>query len=185
MAADIVATPELCAHCFDCLAMYFSRGSMPPAPSPYDVCGVECPMFVTLYKMTARGKELRGCIGTLSPVSITNINDYVFKSAFEDTRFAPLLEEEVPALEISFSLLVMFEQAATSLDWELEVHGIRINFVHDRRRYSATYLPGVALEQGWTKEETLISLVRKAGYKGERSVIYFQSLLVMCMHMCI
>ena len=35
------------------------------------------------------------------------------------------------------------------------------------RRYSGTYLPGVATEQGWTKEETLSSLARKAGYRGQ------------------
>lgn len=35
------------------------------------------------------------------------------------------------------------------------------------RRYSGTYLPGIATEQGWTKEETLSSLARKAGYRGQ------------------
>ncbi len=30
----------------------------------------------------------------------------------------------------------------------------------------ATYLPDVAVEQGWTKEETVVSLMRKAGWTG-------------------
>ena len=34
------------------------------------------------------------------------------------------------------------------------------------RRYGATYLPSVAVEQEWTKEETLVSLMRKAGWNG-------------------
>ena len=31
---------------------------------------------------------------------------------------------------------------------------------------SATYLPSVALEQGWTKDETMVSLMQKAGWHG-------------------
>jgi AMMECR1 domain-containing protein len=33
-------------------------------------------------------------------------------------------------------------------------------------RRSATYLPEVAAQEGWTKVETVDSLVRKAGYMG-------------------
>lgn len=33
-------------------------------------------------------------------------------------------------------------------------------------RYAATYLPQVAAEQGWNHDETLRSLLRKAGYRG-------------------
>lgn len=44
------------------------------------------------------------------------------------------------------------------------MHGIKISFYHHHKRYSATYLPDVAVEQGWSKEETLESLVRKAGW---------------------
>ena len=31
---------------------------------------------------------------------------------------------------------------------------------------SATYLPSVASEQGWTKDETMVSLMQKAGWSG-------------------
>ncbi len=34
------------------------------------------------------------------------------------------------------------------------------------KRHGATYLPDVAVEQGWTREETLESLMRKAGWDG-------------------
>ena len=50
------------------------------------------------------------------------------------------------------------------MDWEIGTHGLRIKFTDTlQRRRSATYLPEIAAEQGWTKEETLNSLVRKAG----------------------
>ncbi len=32
---------------------------------------------------------------------------------------------------------------------------------------SATFLPSVAIEQGWDKRTTLINLIKKAGYGGE------------------
>lgn len=52
------------------------------------------------------------------------------------------------------------------MDWILGTHGIRISFIHRGRRYGATYLPDVPVEQGWTKEETVESLMRKAGWHG-------------------
>jgi hypothetical protein len=52
------------------------------------------------------------------------------------------------------------------MDWELGTHGLRISFVYRNRRHGATYLPDVAPEQGWTKEETVESLMRKAGWDG-------------------
>ena len=55
------------------------------------------------------------------------------------------------------------------MDWTLGTHGLRISFTHHTRRYGATYLPDVAKEQGWTKEETLVSLMRKAGWNGGSS----------------
>lgn len=45
---------------------------------------------------------------------------------------------------------------------------MKVSFYHHHRRYGATYLPDVAVEQGWTKEETLLSLMRKAGWLGKR-----------------
>lgn len=52
------------------------------------------------------------------------------------------------------------------MDWVLGTHGLRISFIHRGRRYGATYLPDVPVEQGWSKEETLESLMRKAGWDG-------------------
>ena len=54
------------------------------------------------------------------------------------------------------------------MDWEIGTHGLRITFIYNGRRYSSTYLPDVAKEQEWTKEETMISLMRKAGWSGRR-----------------
>jgi len=48
------------------------------------------------------------------------------------------------------------------------VHGIRISFYYYNKRYGSCYLPDVAVEQGWTQEETMVSLMRKAGWLGKR-----------------
>ena len=55
------------------------------------------------------------------------------------------------------------------MDWTLGTHGLRISFTHHGRRYGATYLPDIAPDQGWTREETVMSLVKKAGWRGKSS----------------
>lgn len=62
-----------------------------------------------------------------------------------------------------------FEPIANPMDWTIGTHGLRISFVSSGRRLGATYLPDVAREQGWTKEETIVSLMRKAGWGGRSS----------------
>lgn len=66
------------------------------------------------------------------------------------------------------TLLTDFETCEHPLDWELGVHGIRISFYNKSRRYGACYLPDVAVEQGWNKEETVVSAMRKAGWGGRK-----------------
>lgn len=91
------------------------------------------------------------------------------------------------------SFLTDFEDAQSYLDWEVGTHGIRISFPHpslipstttsseapspigspspvglrERHQFSATYLPNVAPEQGWDREETIDSAIRKAGWDGQ------------------
>jgi AMME syndrome candidate gene 1 protein len=87
-------------------------------------------------------------------------------SAFDDTRFSPIPASLLPSLSCSLTLLGNFEPCEDAMDWVLGTHGLRISFVHRGRRYGATYLPDVAVEQCWTKEETVESLMRKAGWSG-------------------
>ena len=88
-------------------------------------------------------------------------------SAFEDVRFQPIPASQLPSLSIGVTLLTNFSQPTKDpMDWTLGTHGLRISFTQHSRRYGSTYLPDVAKEQGWTKEETLISLMRKAGWNG-------------------
>lgn len=45
------------------------------------------------------------------------------------------------------------------------MHGIQIEFPMGNTTKTATYLPEVAREQGWTKLQAVDSLLRKGGFK--------------------
>lgn len=86
--------------------------------------------------------------------------------AFEDPRFSGITESEIPKLQCTVSILHTYEKVANVYDWEVGTHGISIDF-KESRHYSATFLPEVAEEQKWTKEQTIKALINKAGYNGE------------------
>ncbi|KAJ4348340.1 uncharacterized protein N0V89_009714 [Didymosphaeria variabile] len=114
-------------------------------------------------------KRLRGCIGTFEAQELDRgLRQYAIISALEDTRFNPISKSELPTLECGVTLLTNFEPVSDPLDWTVGTHGLRISFTYHGRRYGSTYLPDVAKEQGWTKEETLVSLMRKAGWSGRK-----------------
>lgn len=59
------------------------------------------------------------------------------------------------------------------------MHGIILEFTDSHGNfYSATYLPDVASEQGWTHLETITSLMKKAGYRRSVSFSVLQELKV-------
>ncbi|CAN8104883.1 unnamed protein product [Discula destructiva] len=133
------------------------------------------PLFVTWdQEQPPQGSgtyHLRGCIGTFradDPLSQC-LAEYARISALHDERFAPVALAELPSLQCAVTLLTDFEECADMHDWEVGAHGIKIAFREHGVPYSGTYLPSVAPEQGWDKDETLLSLMRKAGWRGSRS----------------
>ncbi|KAH9498535.1 AMME chromosomal region protein 1-like [Bulinus truncatus] len=135
-------------------------------PPPNMLGMKEGPLFVTW--QLGRERRLRGCIGTFSPTSLhSGLREYAITSAVKDSRFDPITKEEFPKLHCSVSLLTHFEEAMDYLDWELGSHGIRIEFINEKgHKKTATYLPEVAVEQGWDRVQTIDSLLRKGGFKG-------------------
>lgn len=140
------------------------------APEPVTDPDAEYPLFVTWNKAAGGGEyHLRGCIGTFEAQPLAEgLSSYAVIAALHDSRFSRVSGRELPSLQVAVTLLTDFEDADDVLDWELGTHGIRISFQWDGRRHGATYLPDVATEQGWTKEQTLVSLMRKAGWEGRR-----------------
>ena len=118
----------------------------------------KCGAFVTLHK---NGK-LRGCIGRLIENRPLHemIEEMAISAAFHDPRFEPLQKSELPDCQIEISVLSPLKMIEDISEIELGIHGI---FIKDEYR-SGVFLPQVATETGWNKEEFLGHCARdKAG----------------------
>nr|XP_055044715.1 nuclear protein AMMECR1-like [Misgurnus anguillicaudatus] len=161
-AREMVVSAEMCCFCFDVLYCHLYGYQPPRTPrftnDPY-------PLFVT-WKIS-RDKRLRGCKGTFSAMNLhSGLREYSLTSALKDSRFLPITRDELPRLFCSVSLLSNFEDVGDYLDWEVGVHGIRIEFFNEKgSKCTATYLPEIAKERGWDHIHTIDSLLRKGGYK--------------------
>jgi len=114
--------------------------------------------FVTLHKQG----ELRGCIGNLigqEPLYLT-IRDMAIEAAVGDPRFPQVQLAELGDIEIEISALSPMQRINNPDEIQLGVHGVLI-----RRGFrSGVFLPQVATETGWSKEEFLSNLcAHKAG----------------------
>eukprot|EP00117_Sycon_ciliatum_P000926 scpid5076/ scgid6807/ AMMECR1-like protein &gt; AMMECR1-like protein len=167
-----VATESMCVYCFDVLVNHHNPRHRIVKP---DFTDAAYPLFVT-FKFSAN-KQLRGCIGTFSDTPLREgLRQYTLTSALKDSRFNPIKWEEISLLDCGISLLTNFEQARSYLDWEIGIHGIRIEFEFRGRTKTATYLPEVASEQGWDKMETLESLLKKGGYSDRVTEQYLRTI---------
>lgn len=169
----LLATKDMCKYCFDIILSTLTRKSNMSTKSLDAFIEslstlARCPLFVTWDKHREGDYHLRGCIGTLAPLELrVALGEYAMTSAFRDPRFRPINLNEVPNLRVSVSLLVNYEDCEHSLDWEVGVHGIIINFSVGSKDYNATYLPEVAAEQQWTQQQAIASLAHKAGFRNQ------------------
>lgn len=126
----------------------------PDAASLPEALRVPAAVFVSLH---LRG-DLRGCIGSLAPEApmAEAVAHNACLAAFEDPRFAPLTPAEFPHLEIEISVLGPFEPC----DPEGIVIG-RDGLMIRKGARSGVFLPQVAVEWGWSREEYLDRLCQK------------------------
>jgi AmmeMemoRadiSam system protein B/AmmeMemoRadiSam system protein A len=103
--------------------------------------------FVTLRK----NGELRGCIGRFdaSEPLYKVVQQMAVSSSTEDYRFPPVNSDEIEKLEIEISVLTPMRRIKSIDEFELGKHGIYIR----KGTRAGTFLPQVAEETGWTKEE--------------------------------
>jgi AmmeMemoRadiSam system protein B/AmmeMemoRadiSam system protein A len=108
-----------------------------------------CGTFVTLKKHG----NLRGCIGRFdaSEPLYKVVQDMAIASSTQDYRFSPVESDEIPELEIEISVLTPMRRINSINEIKLGKHGI---YIREGNR-SGTFLPQVAVETGWTKEEFL------------------------------
>jgi len=113
--------------------------------------------FVTLKK----AGHLRGCIGSLAPDAplYQSVHQNAIQAALHDPRFPPVIPAELPHLHLDVSILSPIRDLPSWRDFRIGEQGI----ILIKGFHRAVYLPEVAIEQGWTVEETLSSLSEKAG----------------------
>jgi AmmeMemoRadiSam system protein B/AmmeMemoRadiSam system protein A len=134
--------------------------------------------FVTLHEQG----QLRGCIGNLigdKPLYIM-VRDMAVESAVGDPRFTPVKISELKNIRIEISVLSPLQRVNSADEIQMGKHGVLV-----RQGYrSGVYLPQVATETGWSKEEFLSSLCsHKAGlspdaWKDKNTEVYIFTALV-------
>jgi hypothetical protein len=112
--------------------------------------------FVTLKK----DGELRGCIGSLvENLPLYNVvGKMALQAAFNDNRFHPLEFNELTQVEFEISVLTPLVKIKNADEIVLGRDGV----VLKKGNKQAVFLPQVAKEQGWSKEQFLTQLCYKA-----------------------
>jgi len=114
-------------------------------------------VFVTLKK----NGMLRGCIGRMAgdePIGRL-VGAMAIQAAFNDGRFSQVTADELKDIEIEISLLTPMKQVADASDIFVGRDGVLLN----KEGHHAVFLPQVAIEQGWSRDDMLDNLCLKAG----------------------
>jgi len=148
---------ELLNYARKTLEEYFEAQVVPLPRNMNTMLKIKRGVFVTLKEHG----ELRGCIGRMTedtPLT-TNVGAMALQAAFNDTRFSPLRKEELYKVEIEISVLTPFTRVESADNIVLGRDGVVVK----KSGRQAVFLPQVADETGWDKEEFLDQLCRKAG----------------------
>ena len=123
------------------------RIAQPTFNSHLSTLNSKCGAFVSLHK---HGR-LRGCIGHFGEDYPLHeiVAEMARAAAFEDPRFMPVTKDELDDIDIEISVLTPMRRIKSLDEFELHRHGIYIK----KGRRSGTFLPQVADEVNWTKEE--------------------------------
>jgi AmmeMemoRadiSam system protein A len=135
----------------DTVEAVLTGGSVPEPESEDPELNAHCGCFVTL----KNADQLRGCIGQFisdRPL-IELVVEMAKASATGDPRFFadPITADELEQLDIEISVLSPLRKTDDPLSLRLGTDGIYIK----RKGASGCFLPQVATETGWSKEEFL------------------------------
>ncbi|HNW96840.1 MAG TPA: AmmeMemoRadiSam system protein B [Bacteroidales bacterium] len=142
------------------LETYIKKGNRPKIDTTgfSETIKQNCGAFVTLKE---KG-ELRGCIGRFMPDKplYQIVQDMAVSASTEDYRFDRVTNDELNKITIEISVLSPLKKIKSPDEFILGKHGIYIV----KNGMSGTFLPQVADETEWTKEEFLGHCARdKAG----------------------
>ncbi len=154
------------------ISEYLLKGKKVDLKEELSPLNVKTGAFVTLHEHG----ELRGCIGNLTsdkPLYLT-VRDMAIEAAVGDPRFPKLTEQELKDVELEISVLSPLKKIDDVKEIEMGRDGVLI-----RKGFnSGVFLPQVATETGWDKEEFLSYLCQhKAGlapdaWKDKQTDIY-------------
>ncbi len=114
-------------------------------------------LFVTLEK----NHQLRGCIGYIEGIKplYKAVIDNAVSAATRDPRFHPVEKDELKDLHIEISVMTPLKEVESYEDIIVGKHGV----VLTKKGRQSVFLPQVAPEQGWDRDEMLTHLAMKAG----------------------
>jgi len=142
----------------DTIDRYLRTGERLDAKVDDDLLKQDMGAFVTLREHG----NLRGCIGHMearAPLYLT-IRDMAIAAAARDPRFEPVTLGEMDAIDIEISVLTPMERIEDYNMIEPGKHGVMVM----RGLRSGVYLPQVAVETGWDRDQFMTSLcAHKAG----------------------
>lgn len=139
------------------LERHFSTGMLPLPRLRNGALAQARGAFVTL----TRDGQLRGCIGHMAedaPLAL-NVCRMALQAALQDRRFPPVQAGEVAGLHLEISALTPLEPAKGPEGILVGRDGV----VLEKAGRRAVFLPQVASEQGWTRDQMLDQLCLKAG----------------------
>lgn len=142
----------------EAIASYLATGQIPNRKAPRAPLETKGAVFVTLEK----NGQLRGCLGGFeAKESIWQaVANMAVAAATNDYRFSPVTEEELEDIKIEISLLSPLKRIASIEEIEPGKHGVYLK----RGNLTGTFLPQVADEGNWTREDFLGEIcVQKMG----------------------
>lgn len=116
--------------------------------------------FVSVYV----DNKLRGCIGQFnSEMDLYQlVKEMAVSAAYQDSRFAPVSEEELDKLHVEISVLTPMRKINHIDEIELGRHGVYLK----KDEFTGTFLPQVATKTKWELEEFLGHLAKDKAHIG-------------------
>lgn len=140
------------------ITAHLSGKQLPELENPSPILEQDLGLFVTLHKRGA----LRGCIGNMIGTQPLwkGIREMAVAAATADPRFQKVTLKEMRDIDIEISVLSPLEKISDPNKIVVGTHGVLV-----RKGYlSGVYLPQVATETGWNREQFMNSLcAQKAG----------------------
>jgi uncharacterized protein (TIGR00296 family) len=126
-----------------------------------------CGVFVTINSLTAKDKDLRGCIGYPYPTHalVQAVIDNAVNAATEDPRFDPMKQNELDHVVFEVSVLTPPEpvNVANPKEYLKQVKVGEHGLIVEKGFYRGLLLPQVPVEWGWCEEDFLCQCCIKAG----------------------